>query len=161
MKHDISLNVNGEVYNVGVESDTVLLDVIRDHLNLTGTKDSCRAGECGACTVIMDGRPVSSCMVLAVEANGSVITTVEGLSNGDELHPIQKAFVEEGAVQCGFCTPGMVMSAKGLLDRNPSPNVKEIRKAIRGNVCRCTGYKKIENAILHAAEMINEDKKEG
>ncbi len=159
MKHDISLNVNGEIYNISVESDTLLLDAIRNHLNLTGTKDGCRAGECGACTVIMDGKPVNSCMVLAVEAEGSVITTIEGLNNGEELHPIQKAFVEEGAVQCGFCTPGMVMSAKGLLDKNPSPNTKDIRKAIRGNVCRCTGYKKIEKAILHAAEMINEDKK--
>ncbi|CCQ95111.1 Nicotinate dehydrogenase small FeS subunit [[Clostridium] ultunense Esp] len=159
MKHDISLNVNGEIYNISVESDTLLLDAIRNHLNLTGTKDGCKAGECGACTVIMDGKPVNSCMVLAVEAEGSVITTIEGLNNGEELHPIQKAFVEEGAVQCGFCTPGMVMSAKGLLDKNPSPNTKDIRKAIRGNVCRCTGYKKIEKAILRAAETMNGDKK--
>jgi carbon-monoxide dehydrogenase small subunit len=157
MNHAITLKVNGELYKVSVRSDHTLLDVLREQLNLTGTKDGCRAGECGACTVIMNGASVNACLVLAVEADGSDIKTIEGLSNGDELHPIQKAFVEEGAIQCGFCTPGMVMSAKALLDRYPDPTPDEIRKGIRGNICRCTGYKKIERAIMHASQTIRRD----
>lgn len=158
MKHDISFTVNGEIYEISVKSETLLLDAIRDKLNLTGTKVACRTGECGACTIIMDDKPVNSCMVLAVEAHGSVITTVEGLNDGDELHPIQKAFVEKGAIQCGFCTPGMIMSTKALLDKNSTPNTNDIHKAIRGNICRCTGYKKIEDAIFYAAEIMNKVK---
>lgn len=154
----ISLKVNGEAYEFEVKSETILLDLIKDKLNLTGTKAACRSGECGACTVIMNGAPVNSCMVLAVEADGSEILTIEGLRIGDELHPIQQAFIDKGAVQCGFCTPGMVMSAKALLDKNNNPTKDEVRKAIRGNVCRCTGYKKIEEAILSAARNMRGDK---
>jgi len=157
VNHTITLKVNGELYQLSVRSDHTLLDVLREQLNLTGTKDGCRAGECGACTVIMNGASVNACLVLAVEADGSNIETIEGLSNREELHPIQKAFVEEGAIQCGFCTPGMVMSAKALLDRCPDPTPDDIRKGIRGNICRCTGYKKIEQAIMRASQVIGRD----
>lgn len=160
MKHFISLKVNGELYQLDVESDTVLLDMIKYQLNLTGTKDGCRAGECGACTVIMNGRPVNSCMVLAVEANGSEILTIEGLGSEDNLHPIQESFVKKGAIQCGFCSPGMIMSTKALLDKNENPTSEEVKEAIRGNICRCTGYKKIEEAIMDAAGKMRGDKNE-
>ncbi len=159
MKHTISLKVNGESYKIDVQSETVLLDLIREKLDLTGTKDGCRSGECGACTVMMNGVPVNSCMVLAVEADGSEITTIEGLSKGDELHPLQKSFIEKGAVQCGYCTPGMILSAKALLDRNSAPTSEEVKKAIRGNICRCTGYQKIEEAIMDAASTMRGDEK--
>ncbi len=159
MKHTISLKVNGESYEIDVQSETVLLDLIREKLDLTGTKDGCRSGECGACTVMMNGVPVNSCMVLAVEADGSEITTIEGLSKGEELHPIQKSFIEKGAVQCGYCTPGMILSAKALLDRNNDPTSEEVKKAIRGNICRCTGYQKIEEAIMDAASTMRGDEK--
>jgi len=157
LKHAVSFTVNGEAYELEVQSETVLLDVIRDRLNLTGTKGACRNGECGACTVMMNGVTVNSCMVLAVEADGSEILTIEGLSQVGKLHPIQQAFIDKGAVQCGFCTPGMIMSAKGLLDNNNNPTKAEVKKAIRGNICRCTGYKKIEDAILYAAEKMRGD----
>jgi len=158
MDYPISLKVNGIPYDVRVNAETSLLNLLRDQLDLTGVKDGCHEGECGACTVIMNGKPVNACLVLAVEANGSEILTVEGLSQGEELHPLQQAFVDCGAIQCGFCTPGMLMSAKALLDENPGPTSEEIRKALRGNLCRCTGYKKIEEAIQQAARVLRGEK---
>ncbi|MBI4267338.1 MAG: (2Fe-2S)-binding protein, partial [Chloroflexi bacterium] len=128
-----------------------LLEVIRDKFQLTGTKESCSLGDCGACTVILDGKAVNSCLVLAVAARGKEVLTIEGLRNEAGLHPIQKAFIEHGAVQCGFCTPGMILSAKALLDENPTPTENEVREAIAGNLCRCTGYVKIIEAILSCA----------
>jgi carbon-monoxide dehydrogenase small subunit len=154
MKQDIVLKVNGASYNVNVETHRTLVEVLRDTLGLTGTKKSCNEGECGACTVIMDGKPVASCLVLAVAAQGKEITTIEGLSHGEKLHPVQEAFVKHTAIQCGFCTPGMVMVAKAFLDANPKPTAAEVRKAISGNLCRCTGYQQIVDAIMAAAEMM-------
>jgi carbon-monoxide dehydrogenase small subunit len=148
----IKVTVNGILHELSVQPWETLLDVIREHLGLTGTKEGCGLGECGACTVIMDGKTVNSCLVLAVEADDRVITTIEGLANGDELHPIQEAFVKCGGLQCGFCTPGMIMSAKALLEENPSPDEEEIRKGIAGNFCRCTGYTKIIESVKMAAE---------
>jgi carbon-monoxide dehydrogenase small subunit len=150
----INLCVNGEHYPVIVKSHESLLDVLRDKLNKTGTKKGCNEGDCGACTVIMNGRPVNSCLVLAVDADGAEILTIEGLTNGPQLHPLQEAFIKYGALQCGFCTPGMIMSAKALLDENPSPTEEEIRMAIAGNICRCTGYTKIVQAIGEAAKVM-------
>jgi len=135
-----------------VDPDELLVDVLRNQLGLKGTKAGCRAGECGACSVIMDGKVVTSCLVPAMKADGSKITTVEGLEKEGELHPLQKAFVEKGAIQCGFCTPGMLLSAKGLLDQNPQPSLEEIKTAISGVLCRCTGYQKIIHAIQSASE---------
>ena len=148
----IKVTVNGILYELSVQPWETLLDVIREHLGLTGTKEGCGLGECGACTIIMDGKTVNSCLVLAVEADNRVITTIEGLANGDELHPIQEAFVKCGGLQCGFCTPGMIMSTKALLENNPSPDEGEIRKAIAGNFCRCTGYTKIIESVKVAAK---------
>jgi aerobic carbon-monoxide dehydrogenase small subunit len=147
---DISLTVNGEFHRLGVPDNRTLLQAIRDDLGLTGTKEGCGIGECGACMVLVDGQPVNSCLVLAVEMNGREITTVEGLTRDGVLDPLQQAFIDEGAVQCGFCTPGMLMSAKGLLNRNPAPTEEEIRRAIEGNLCRCTGYEPIVRAIKKA-----------
>ena len=152
MLHEITFNVNGEPYTVAVKSQHTLLDVLREKLGITSPKRGCENGECGACTVLFDGKPVNSCMVLAVEAAGHEIETVEGLARDGELHPLQKAFIEHNAVQCGFCTPGVLMSAKGLLDENPHPNVDEIRHALAGNLCRCTGYVRIVDAVLDVAE---------
>jgi len=152
MLHEISLNINGETYPVVVKSHHTLVRVLREQLGLTGTKIGCENGECGACTVLLDGAPVNSCMVLAVEAQGHRIETVEGLSQGGDLHPLQKAFVEHNAVQCGFCTSGMLMSAKALLDRNPHPSEEDVKEAIEGNFCRCTGYKQIVEAIMEVSE---------
>ena len=152
MKHNIRLAVNGETYTIAVEPRESLLDVLRDKLGLTGTKKGCNRGDCGACTVIMDGKPVNSCLVLAVEADGKELLTIEGLADKGQLHPVQEAFIQYGAIQCGYCTPGMIMSAKALLDENPNPNEEEIRRAIGGNLCRCTGYVKIIDAIKKAAE---------
>ncbi|MGD9116394.1 MAG: (2Fe-2S)-binding protein [Dehalococcoidia bacterium] len=148
----IKFKVNGKDYDISVPPHRTLLDVIREELGLTGTKEGCGAGECGACTVIMDGKAVNSCLVLAVEADGKEITTVEGLAEGDKLHPIQQAFVDHGGFQCGFCTPGMIMSSKALLDENPKPSDEEIRKGLSGNFCRCTGYTKIIESVKAAAE---------
>jgi carbon-monoxide dehydrogenase small subunit len=148
----IKVTVNGVLYELNVQPWETLLDVIREHLGLTGTKEGCGLGECGACTIVMDGKTVNSCLVLAVEADNKVITTIEGLANGDELHPIQEAFIKCGGLQCGFCTPGMIMSTKALLENNPSPDEEEIRKAIAGNFCRCTGYTKIIESIKVAAK---------
>ena len=149
------LNVNNKNYNVTVEAGTPLLWVLRDNLNLTGTKRGCDNGECGACTVLIDGEPVNSCLVLAVDVDGKDILTVEGLAKDGKLHPLQEAFIEEGAVQCGFCTPGMLLSSKALLDRIPEPTEQDIKAAIAGNLCRCTGYTKIIKAIQSAARKIN------
>ena len=151
-KELITLNVNGEPYEALVKPNSTLLDVLRDQLELTGAKRGCDAGDCGSCTVIMNGRPVNACLVLALKADGAEITTIEGLAEGTELHPIQEAFVECGAIQCGFCTPGMVLSAKALLDRNPRPTEDEIKTGISGNLCRCTGYIKIVEAIQAASQ---------
>jgi aerobic carbon-monoxide dehydrogenase small subunit len=147
----INLTVNGKPYEVTVTPWRTLLEVIREDLGLTGTKEGCGLGECGACTVIMDRKTVNSCLVLAAEVDGKSITTIEGLAGGDQLHPIQQAFVDNGGFQCGFCTPGMVLSAKVLLDENPSPTDEDIRKGIAGNFCRCTGYAKIFASIKAAA----------
>ena len=148
MKQLIELKVNGEIYEVAIDPHRTLLEVLRENLGLTGTKEACGMGDCGACTVLMDGKPVLSCLTLAMDVQGKDILTIEGLAREGELHPIQKAFVEHGAIQCGFCTPGMIMSAKALLDKNPRPTQEEIKKAISGNLCRCTGYIKIIEAIL-------------
>jgi len=135
-----------------VEPWKTLLQVIRDDIGLTGAKEACGTGECGACTVLVNGKPVNSCLVLAVEAQGKDILTIEGLAPRDKLHPLQDAFIQRGAIQCGFCTPGMLLSAKALLDENPQPTEEEIREAISGNLCRCTGYNKIVEAILEVAQ---------
>jgi aerobic-type carbon monoxide dehydrogenase small subunit (CoxS/CutS family) len=149
---NIEFVVNDKSYALEVDPQERLLDVLRNRLGLTGTKEGCGEGECGACTVIMDGKTVNSCLVLAAQAHQSIITTIEGVGNRHKPHPIQKAFVEVGAVQCGFCTPGMVLSAKNLLDKNPQPNDEEIGIAMSGNLCRCTGYDKILRAVKLAAE---------
>ncbi len=152
----ITTTVNGEVYTKEVAPNMTLVEFIRDELHLNGTKEGCDEGECGACTVIMDGKTVSSCLVLAAEADGSEITTIEGLAEDGKLHPIQEAFLEAGAVQCGYCTPGMILSAKAVLDEFPMPTDEQIRTGIEGNLCRCTGYNRIVSAIRLAAEKIAE-----
>ena len=150
----IRLTVNGKAREVDVDPEDRLLDLLRDELALTGTKEGCGEGECGACTVLMDGRPVNSCLVLAPQADGADILTIEGLSRGGELHPIQDAFVETGAVQCGFCTPGFIMSTYALLQNNADPSNEDILTALEGNLCRCTGYAKILDAVRLAAERL-------
>ena len=149
---DLTLTVNNITYTIAVEPNITLTDVLRDKLGLTGTKKSCNEGECGACTVLMDGKPVASCLVLAMDAQNKNITTIEGLADGEKLHPLQESFVKHGGIQCGYCTPGMIMSAKALLDENPDPTAFEVRKAISGNLCRCTGYQQIADSILAAAK---------
>jgi len=152
MKVPIQMKVNGLAYKLEVEPRRTLLELIREDLELTGTKEGCSMGECGTCTVLLDGKPIKSCITLAVQANGKEVTTIEGLESADgTLHPIQQAFIDHGAIQCGFCTPGMVLSAKALLDEKPHPTELEVRYAIAGNLCRCTGYQKIVEAILAAA----------
>jgi aerobic-type carbon monoxide dehydrogenase small subunit (CoxS/CutS family) len=151
MKKMITLNVNGQIYDLVIPVNRTLTQVLRENLKLTGTKQGCSVGDCGSCTILMDGRPVNSCLVLAVEAEGHSIQTIEGLAEDGRLHPVQQAFVEQGGIQCGFCSPGMILTAKALLDKNPSPNGEEIRKAISGNLCRCTGYQKIVESIQSAA----------
>jgi carbon-monoxide dehydrogenase small subunit len=152
----IKFTVNGKDYEVSVPPWRTLLEVIREELGLTGTKEGCGLGECGACTVIMNGQAVNSCLVLAAEADGKHITTIEGLASGDKLHPLQQAFIDHGGFQCGFCTPGMIMSAKALLDANPQPTDEEIKEGIAGNFCRCTGYTKIIESIKAAVEYMGE-----
>jgi aerobic carbon-monoxide dehydrogenase small subunit len=148
----ITMTVNGEKVSLACTSNLTLLDVLRDKMGFTGAKDGCGGeGECGACTVIMNGKAVNSCMVFIGQADGAVIETIEGLANGDELHPLQKAFIETGAIQCGFCTPGVIMSAKALLNRVPEPTESEIKEALAGNLCRCTGYKKMIEAVRLAS----------
>jgi carbon-monoxide dehydrogenase small subunit len=146
-KELLELTVNGEVQEVAVKPNDTLLEVVRDNLGLIGTKEACGVGECGACTVLMEGRPVLSCLTLALDATEQEVTTIEGLSTGEDLDPIQESFIQYGAVQCGFCTPGMILTAKELLDRDKNPDEAEIREAISGNLCRCTGYAKIVEAI--------------
>ncbi len=152
MEHLIHITVNGTEEEARVPAGMTLLQFLRERLYLTGAKEGCGMGECGACTVILDGRPVTSCLVLAVEADGKEVRTVEGEARDGELSTLQRAFIAEGAVQCGFCTPGMIMSARALLTRNPHPSDPEIREAIAGNLCRCTGYEAIVRAIRRAAE---------
>jgi len=146
----ITLNINGQPCEVMVYPNDTLLEVLREELDLTGSKESCGEGACGSCTVHMDGKPVRSCLTLALEAQGVKITTVEGLANEDKLSDLQQSFIDHGAVQCGFCTPGMLMSADALLKDNPRPDDKTVRKALSGNICRCTGYAKIVEAVVHA-----------
>ena len=145
-KMTILLKVNGQEYDLVIPVNKTLTQVLREDLRLTGTKQGCSVGDCGSCTVLLNGKPINSCLVLAVEADGQEITTIEGLAV-DGLHPIQQSFVEHGGIQCGFCTPGMILSAKALLDKNPTPSEPEIRAAISGNLCRCTGYQKIVESI--------------
>jgi carbon-monoxide dehydrogenase small subunit len=151
MKTIIQMTVNGELVEAAVEPNRTLLQFLREDLGLTGTKHGCGLGDCGACTVILDGKPVNSCLVLAVQARGRDVLTIEGLAEDGNLHPIQQAFVEKGAIQCGFCSPGMILSAKALLDENPNPTELEIRTALSGNLCRCTGYQQIVAAVQEAA----------
>jgi carbon-monoxide dehydrogenase small subunit len=148
MKKEIILKVNGEEREVVVEPRQTLLDILRNDLRLTGTKEGCGNGNCGTCTVLLDGKAVSSCLILAIEVEGQEITTIEGLVKAGEIHPLQKAFIEEGAIQCGYCSPGMILTAKAFLDANPHPTEAEARQPISGNLCRCTGYDKIVRAIL-------------
>ena len=148
----ITIKVNGNSYSLVPEPNRTLLEVLREELGLTGTKQACDTGGCGACTVLIDSKPVYSCLVLAIDCEGKDILTIEGLSSDDHLHPLQEAFIKYGAVQCGFCTPGMILSGKALLDSNPRPKEEDVRKAIAGNLCRCTGYAKIVEAILSTSK---------
>ncbi len=155
MKQLLKLTVNEQEFELAVAANRTLLDLLRRDLELTGTKHGCGEGDCGACVVLLDGLPVNSCLVLALECEGREVTTIEGVAVGNELHPVQDAFIEAGAVQCGYCTPGMVLTALELLRKNPYPTEPEVRLAISGNLCRCTGYQKIVEGILLAAERIN------
>lgn len=159
----IRIRVNDEVCELEAQPSLTLLQVLRDRLSLTGTKSGCETGDCGACTVILDGKAVNSCLVLAVEADGKTVLTIEGLAKEGQLHPVQQAFVDKGAIQCGFCTPGFVMAAKALLDRNPDPSEADVRHGLEGNICRCTGYTKIIESVLSAAKVMKErpDENEG
>ncbi len=153
-KHHVSTTINGEPVEFLCETEQTLLDVLRDELNLTGSKEGCSSGDCGACSVMMDGRVVCACLALGVEAEGRAVDTIEGMAEGENLHPVQRHFLEEAALQCGFCTPGFLVAAKALLDRNPDPTETEVRYWLAGNLCRCTGYDKIVRAVLSAgAEM--------
>ena len=152
---DVTLNVNGERYEVAVAPYETLCDVLRNKLGFTEVKKGCGEGECGACTILVEGKPVCSCLMLAAQANDREITTVRGLSTDGKLHPLQEKFIEYGAIQCGYCTPGMLLAAKALLDSNPQPSEEEVRVAISGNICRCTGYQQIVEAIIAAAAEMN------
>ena len=156
MSHACTLKVNGIAYPLELDAGRTLLTVLRGELGLTGAKEGCDDSECGACMVLVDGRPVNSCSYLALQADGREITTVEGLAKNGELHPLQAAFLDEGGVQCGFCTPGMLISAEALLRRNPNPTEEEVRLALGGNLCRCTGYQNIVRSVLRAAELLRE-----
>ena len=156
MKQLMRFTINGEIYEDEIDVRRTLLEVLRENFGLTGTKRACNEGECGVCTVLLDDKPVASCLLLAVEAQDKMIETVEGVAGDEELHPLQQSFIDHGAFQCGFCTPGMVMTAKGFLAENPRPTEEEIRHGIAGNLCRCTGYNKYVGAILDAAEKIEE-----
>ncbi len=148
----VSFTLNGRLQEIDVEPHELLLDVVRERLGLTGAKRSCDVQVCGACTLLLDGRPVSACTTLAFEVRGRSVLTIEGLADGDELHPLQQAFIEHGGFQCGFCTPGMILAAKALLDENPNPSENELKHFMHGNLCRCTGYKKIIESIMAAAQ---------
>jgi len=152
MKKEISLTVNGELYGLAVEPNRTLLQVLREDLGLTGTKEGCGKGDCGSCTVLVDGKATNSCLTLAMQVKGKSITTIEGLATADGLHPLQQAFIQYGAIQCGFCTPGMILSAKALLDENPHPTEEEVKRSLAGNLCRCTGYTKIIEAVMVVAK---------
>ncbi len=152
MKQIANFIVNGKPYEIAIEPHMLLIEVLREELGLTGTKYSCGIGHCGACTVLVDGIPILSCLTLAATVKDKNITTIEGLAKGTELHPLQRAFIDYGAIQCGYCTPGMILSAKALLDRNPAPGEADVKQALSGNLCRCTGYVKIVAAVLAAAE---------
>lgn len=154
MKKMIALKVNDREYDLVIPVNRTLTQVLRENLKLTGTKQGCEMGDCGSCAVLLDGQPVNSCLVLAVEAEGHEILTIEGLSDEGKLHPLQQAFVDHGSIQCGFCSPGMILTAKALLDKNPSPGQSEIREAISGNLCRCTGYQKIVDAVESVAKKV-------
>ena len=155
MKKEIStFRINGRTYDLIITPDITLNELLREHLSLTGTKHACGVGECGSCTVLVDGRPVLSCSTLAITVRDKDIITIEGLSKGENLHPVQKAFIDSGAIQCGFCTPGMILMAKSFLDENPNPKRQEVKEALAGNLCRCTGYVKIIDAVMKAAEMM-------
>jgi len=156
MRHKVTVKVNGTVETVTVDSSKTLLRMLREDLDLTGPKEGCNEGECGACMVLLDGRPVNACLVLAAEVDGHEVTTIEGLSRDGRLHPVQAAFLRHSAVQCGFCTPGMVITAVGLLAENPDPTEAEVRQALAGNLCRCTGYRQIIDAVLDAARELRE-----
>jgi carbon-monoxide dehydrogenase small subunit len=153
-RQTISLKINGQPYELAVEPHWTLLETVREQLSLTGSKEGCGTGDCGACSMIVDGRLITACLMLAPEADGSEITTIEGLARNGDLHPVQQSFIEAGGVQCGFCTPGMIMAAKALLDSNPRPTLEDVRLGLAGNLCRCTGYAKIYEAVLAAAERI-------
>jgi carbon-monoxide dehydrogenase small subunit len=153
-KAAVRLTVNDEAYDLVIEPDRTLLDVLRTELELTGTKTNCLEAECGVCTVLVDGRAVNSCTMLAVTVEGRRITTIEGLAKDGALHPLQQAFIDHGAVQCGYCIPGMILSAKAFLDETPAPDAADVREALAGNLCRCTGYQKIVEAVLAAAEVM-------
>ena len=147
MKIPVTLKVNGETYELAIAPHRTLLDVLREEIQLTGTKKGCDVGDCGACTVLLDGKPVNSCLILAATVQNSEILTIEGLAKNGKLHPLQKAFLKDGAVQCGFCTPGVLMSLKALVDTNPSPTLDDVKTAMAGNLCRCTGYTKMFKAV--------------
>jgi aerobic carbon-monoxide dehydrogenase small subunit len=154
MSVTINTKINGQAFSASAEASTSLLDFLRDTLELKGSKLCCNTGECGACSIIYNGKPINSCVTLAADANGAEITTIEGLADGDKLHPVQQAFIDTGAVQCGYCTPGYIISVKALLDRTTKPTPEDIEEAVSGNICRCTGYAKIVDAIQLAADRI-------
>ena len=153
-KQIIRITVNGQPHELAVEPHWTLLETVREQLGLTGSKEGCGTGDCGACSMIVDGRLITSCLVLAPEADGSEVLTIEGLARNGELHPVQRAFIDSGGVQCGFCTPGMIMATKTLLESNPRPSLEDVRLGLAGNLCRCTGYTKIYEAVLAAAQKI-------
>jgi len=157
-KHHVSAVINGEPTEFLCETQQTLLDVLRDEIGLTGSKEGCASGDCGACSVIVDGRLVCSCLMLGCEAEGTSITTIEGIAQGDHLHPVQQKFLEHAALQCGFCTPGLIVSSKALLDENPNPTEEEARYWLAGNLCRCTGYDKVIRAVMDAAEVMRGEK---
>jgi carbon-monoxide dehydrogenase small subunit len=154
-KYPVRVNVNGDDYEVLVDPRKTLLQFLRDDLDLTGTKEGCDEGDCGACSVILNDKVVSSCLVLAVEVDNAVIETIEGVKQGEKLHPVQQAFVDSGAIQCGFCTPGMVVTTKAMLKEKPNPSTEEIKEYLSGNLCRCTGYVKILDAVENAKDILN------
>lgn len=157
--HTITLTINQKSYTIDVQSHHTLLEVLRDQLDITGPKECCGVGECGACTILLNGKAVNACLILAVEADGTEIVTIEGLGGPGNLSPMQKAFIDAGAVQCGFCTPGMIMAAQYLINTNPDPTEEEIRVALAGNLCRCTGYSRIIEAVLSVSKQLKDKEK--